>query len=599
MMNELDKLALNQAKLNLSTIEGVTVLGDWVPVNVVHTIFMLPLQLELLSTLPANDVPLYSTWSIIIDFENDDKWGKVKIYPSLDQKSITKTYYHQQYNGSSHETFPVRNGDICTLSSIHGLSISKKALATEPQHTIERIIWHVERALDWLKAASTDTLSVTGDNFELPDFGIPNNNKSNCLGYYESGDNFNIWKSLSGQGGIASISTLNNTIIVRKYMNKNGQRIVYEPQWGSEIKKLPERKAIWLCLGQIPVINHWQVPSTFQELVEIASSQGMDLANVAKGILERFTDNSECLVLIGMPIPYTVNGEPFRYHWQGFSVPAATKIKSPTVRAQLVINHLRTPTPIKWFLQSENWHPDDLQNRGRVDKLLRQSEILLIGCGALGANIAEQLVRMGVSKMTVVDKELFASGNVVRHTLTINQINQSKAVELAKRLNQINPTATVDGIMSSVPGKNKSLQEVIGKADLVIDCSADDCVMSELPLLNLKQHAKIISCSTGMHADKLFFYADIANSFSDDEFNAWFQPFREQEHFLAQNEKLPQGAGCWNPVTPAKLSNIAGLASVSVGLIEQVVVENITETIALCHKWEVPRIKLLNKTKAA
>lgn len=598
-MNELDKLALNQTKFKLSAIEGVTIVGDWVPVNAVHTIFMLPLELALLNTVPANDIPLYSTWSVIVDFESGDKWGKVKIYPSLDQKSITNTYNHQQYNGGAHEILPVRNGDICTLSLIHGLAVSKKALATEPHHTIERIIWHVERALEWLKAAATDTLSVTGDDFELPDFNIPNNTLPYFLGYYESADNFNTWKALSGQGGIASISTLNNTIIVRKYFNKNGQRLIYEPQWGSEIKKLSEQKAIWVCLEQIPVINHWQAPSTFHELLTAASSQGIDLVALIKNILERFTNNTECLVLIGMPISNKINGLHFRYHWQGFTLPAATKIKIPKIRAQLAANHLRTRTPIKWFFESENWHPDELQNRGRVGKTLRQSEVLLIGCGTLGANIAEQLVRMGVSKMTVVDKELFSAGNIVRHTLTINEINRSKATVLANRLNQINPTATVVGIMASVPSKDKALKNAIDKADLVIDCSADDVVMSELSLLGLKQNVKIISCSTGLHADKLFFYADTAKSFSDTAFNTWFQPYREQEHLLVQKEELPRGVGCWNPVTPAKFSNIVGLASVSVDLIEQIVIENITETVALCHEWEVPNFKLLTKSKAA
>jgi predicted ThiF/HesA family dinucleotide-utilizing enzyme len=250
-------------------------------------------------------------------------------------------------------------------------------------------------------------------------------------------------------------------------------------------------------------------------------------------------------------------------------------------------------------LESENWHPDTLQNRGRVDKTLRKSEIVLIGCGALGANVAEQLVRMGVSNLTVVDKELFSPGNIVRHTLTVRQINESKAVALAKHLNEINPSASIAGLMLSIPSKDKTLTEALSKATLLIDCSADDGLMSELPLLGLSSNAKIISCSTGLHANKLFFYANTAESFSDDEFNTWFQPFREQEHILAQKEDLPRGAGCWNPVTPAKLNRIAGLSAIAVELIEQVILDDITETVEICHEWQVPSIKLLPKRKAA
>jgi len=599
MMNELDKLALDQTKVKLSTIGGVTILGDWVAVNAVHTIFMLPLRLELLDTSPANGIPQYSSWSVIVDFEDGDKWGKVKVYPSLDKDAINNTYYHQQYNGSSHETLPVRNGNICTLSSIHGLAISKKAFTTEPQQTIERIIWHVERSLEWLKAAATDTLSISGDNFELPDFCMPQNTQPLFLGYYEGPDNFKTWKSLSGRGGIALVSKLNNTIVVRRYMNKNGQRIVYEPAWGSAIQKLSERKAIWVCLDQVPVVNHWQAPSTFQELLNAATSQGIDLAVIVKGVLENLTECSDYWVLIGMPVLDKISGVPFLYHWQGFLMPGANKVRYPAMRAVLAVNHLRSNTPIKWFFGSENWHPDTLQNRGRINKTLSQSEIVLIGCGALGSGIAEQLVRMGATKLTVVDKELFSPGNIVRHILTVNQINEAKAIALAKYLNEINPTATVTGLALSVPNKDRAFIEAIIRADILIDCSADDGVMSELSLLGLNGNAKIVSCSTGLHANKLFFYADVARSFSESAFNSWFQPFRVKENEMAQKEDLPRGGGCWSPVTPAKHNRIAGLAAIAVELIEELVFKDITETIEICHEWYVSPLNGSSKSNAA
>lgn len=600
MVGEFDKLALDQSKIELSRIEGVTVKGDWVSVDNGRSIFMLPVQLELLNAPPANNIPKYSTWSIIADF-NEDKWGKVQIHPALDDNAITNTYAHQQYNGGTHESLPVRNGHICTLSSIHGLSISKNALKTEPQHTIERITWHVERALEWLKAAATNSLSNVGDNFELPDFNIPKATQPLVLAYNESPDSYEVWKTLRGKAGIASVSMLNSTIVVRKYLSKNGSQTYYEPQWGSYITSLKERRAIWVCLNQIPVVNHWQIPSTSQELIVAASAQQIDLVSIIKGVLENLDDNSECYVLVGMPLSKKVGDKPFRYHWQAFSLPAANKVRSPKTRAQLVINHLQSklPTPIKWFAVSENWHPDDLQNRGSLNKTLRESEVLLIGCGALGSLISDLLVRMGVKKLTVVDKELFDSGNMVRHKLTLNNINNSKAKELAKYLNTVNPAAAVQGLSLTIPCKDKELLDRIRQTSLVIDCSADDGLMSELPFEGLHHNAKIISCSLGLHASRLFFYADVANSFDEGNFNSWFQPFREQEHKIAENEELPRGAGCWNPITPAKLNRISGLAGVAIEFIEQVVAEDIISPVAICHDWQVPQLNLSTKIKAA
>ena len=599
-MKGLDKLALNQSTIRLSNTEGVTVLSDWVSVNAKHSMFMLNVRLELLNTPPANDIPEHSTWAIVVDFDTD-LWGKVQIYPALDSGAITSTYPHQQYNGGPHDFLPVRNGNICTLSSIHGLSCSRNALRTEPKYTIERIIWHVERAVEWLKNAASNTLACIGDNFELPDFDIPKLSQSRILAYQESRESYAIWKNLVGHAGLASISTLNRTIIVRKYLSKNGTRTCYEPQWGSYMANLKERKAIWVCLDKIPTINHWQVPSTSQELILAARAQNIDLPTIIKGALEHLEDYSECLVLVGMPISNKVGDTAFRYHWQAFSLPAATKIRSPKIRAQLAVSHLmsHTPTPLRWFVNSENWHPDDLQNRGQLNRSLRESNVVLIGCGALGSAISELLVRMGVKKTTIVDKELLDSGNVVRHTLTLNQINNLKALELAARLNSINPTATVEGLSLALPSKDRKFLDAVKDASLIIDCSADDGVMSELPFSGLQPDVKIVSCSIGLHANRLFFYADNAVSFKEDEFNSWFHPFREEEHKLAKKEELPRGVGCWHPLTPAKFNRIMGLAGVVIELIEQVVAEDIAIPVAICHEWQFPQLNLERKTKVA
>jgi hypothetical protein len=600
MMTEFDKLALSQSKIKLSNIEGVTVVGDWVPVNAGHSILMLNIKLQLLGTAPANDIPEFSTWGVIVDFLQD-KWGKVEIHPTLDNEGITDTYFHQQYNGGPHETLPVRNGHICTLSSIHGLATTKNALKIEPKFTIERVIWHVERALEWLKAAATNSLTNTGESFELPDFNIPKSTLPLVLAYYESMDNYDCWENLKGRAGIATVSTINKTIIVRKYLNRSGSQTCYEPQWGDFVKKLGQRKAIWICLDQIPVINNWQVPSTMQELIAAGHAQQIDIVSLIKGVLENINDNSECFVLVGMPISNKNGNNPSRYHWQGFSLPAANKVKTSKIRAQLAVNHMtpQSPTPIKWFFASENWHPSDLQNRGQINKSLQESNVLLIGCGAFGSAIADLLIRMGVKKMSVVDKELFDSGNLVRHKLTLNQINNFKALELARYLNCINPSATVEGFVLSIPSKDKTLLEAISKATIVIDCSADDGVMAELPLAGLRSEVKIISCSMGLYANRLFFYADNATSFEGDEFNSWFQPFREEEHKLAEIEELPRGAGCWSPVTPAKLNRVSGLAGVAVELIEQIAMEEITNPVAICHEWRVPHLNLQSKIKVA
>jgi len=48
---------------------------------------------------------------------------------------------------------------------------------------------------------------------------------------------------------------------------------------------------------------------------------------------------------------------------------------------------------------------------------LAESRVIIIGCGALGTNIANNLARCGIGKLTVVDRDIIELNNLQRQNL--------------------------------------------------------------------------------------------------------------------------------------------------------------------------------------
>src|SRR5690242_1459 len=77
---------------------------------------------------------------------------------------------------------------------------------------------------------------------------------------------------------------------------------------------------------------------------------------------------------------------------------------------------------------------------------LSASRVMLIGCGALGTVIADQLARAGIGHITICDRDIVDPTNLQRQTLFDESDATSrtpKAVAAAARLAKINSTIQV------------------------------------------------------------------------------------------------------------------------------------------------------------
>jgi molybdopterin-synthase adenylyltransferase len=102
-------------------------------------------------------------------------------------------------------------------------------------------------------------------------------------------------------------------------------------------------------------------------------------------------------------------------------------------------------------------------------KLLSASAVL-VGCGALGTVVANLLVRAGLGRLRIVDRDFVELSNLQRQTLFEEadaRESLPKAVAAERRLRSINSDVRVEAVVTDLVPENA--QELLGGFDLIID----------------------------------------------------------------------------------------------------------------------------------
>jgi molybdopterin/thiamine biosynthesis adenylyltransferase len=101
---------------------------------------------------------------------------------------------------------------------------------------------------------------------------------------------------------------------------------------------------------------------------------------------------------------------------------------------------------------------------------LRASSVAVVGCGALGTAAAGLLVRAGVGRLRIVDRDFVEDSNLQRQTLFEEADAREalpKAVAAERRLRSINSDVRVEGLVADLtPGNIESL---LGGFPLLLD----------------------------------------------------------------------------------------------------------------------------------
>jgi ThiF family len=290
----------------------------------------------------------------------------------------------------------------------------------------------------------------------------------------------------------------------------------------------------------------------------IGASKSAETA-IQSHIVER--DNSTSLHWLALEMPVVSYGEKyangFRSNEQGYW----TRDKREVFRAS---------EPISW-VQSENWHTDQLSTRGRLPSSLSQATVAMIGVGAVGSSMAELLMRGGVQKLIVVDDDVFAAGNLVRHTLLIENIGDLKARSVAERLKLASPHAVVESMDSNISSLSSEEWANLESCSVLIDCTGSDEVLFHLAEQRGTAERVYVSVSIGLGARRLFVFIARGSAFPHMVFRQVIQPWLERGRQECSGRAYPwAGIGCWHPVFPARADDIWLLTSLALKSIESI-----------------------------
>ena len=101
---------------------------------------------------------------------------------------------------------------------------------------------------------------------------------------------------------------------------------------------------------------------------------------------------------------------------------------------------------------------------------LLASTAVVVGCGALGTHIADALVRAGVGRVRVVDRDFVELNNLQRQVLFDEEDAAGalpKAIAAAEKLQRVNSQVQVEPVVTDVnPG---NVEQLLGDADIVLD----------------------------------------------------------------------------------------------------------------------------------
>lgn len=101
-------------------------------------------------------------------------------------------------------------------------------------------------------------------------------------------------------------------------------------------------------------------------------------------------------------------------------------------------------------------------------ELLGYKRVVIIGCGGLGGYLVEQLGRLGVGYMRVVDPDVFEESNLNRQLLgSMLNLGKPKVLAAKQRMQAINPKVQVEEIQTSFTSQNADW--LLGGFDLVLD----------------------------------------------------------------------------------------------------------------------------------
>jgi hypothetical protein len=105
-------------------------------------------------------------------------------------------------------------------------------------------------------------------------------------------------------------------------------------------------------------------------------------------------------------------------------------------------------------------------------RLIAQLTVSVVGVGGTGSAVAEQLARLGVGRLVLIDDDAVSASNVTRiHEVTSMDVGRAKVEVLARRLGRLGSGSRVTAVVGRITSE-RFARELLG-SDLVFGCTDD------------------------------------------------------------------------------------------------------------------------------
>lgn len=248
--------------------------------------------------------------------------------------------------------------------------------------------------------------------------------------------------------------------------------------WASE--ELPEESAAAILLSKpLPM----EYPDTVEGIFTALEKSGVRFSLIYS-LLKLFSilvqKDNPIYIVLGAPMRRREAGAPLRQHLTVWEIEPTAVNALQDVVLNIANEDEAIAALAKWMVTAKALWCRTFENRSEVT--LRRDEgsnlagvrgknIILLGCGALGSVIAENLVRAGARSLLLFDNGLVSPGLLVRQNYADRDVGFAKSECLARHLKEI-------GLSTEVVGKTSDLRlgvvDILNQfhTDLIINATA-------------------------------------------------------------------------------------------------------------------------------
>lgn len=121
----------------------------------------------------------------------------------------------------------------------------------------------------------------------------------------------------------------------------------------------------------------------------------------------------------------------------------------------------------------------------------------IVGMGSVGSKVAASLARAGIGRFVLVDEDILAPHNLVRHALDLREAGLHKAYGVRKALKCINPKVDVQVSTLRLAGQESAegtsaLLDKLGGCDVIVDATANSDVLGILSVVGSRTQRPVV-----------------------------------------------------------------------------------------------------------